>query len=286
MHVYAPCLPPGHLQYVVLLHRSHSRFYIQVFRPLRSKYFGIALIGGSNVDLGIILFRLSGLLVEFEGNPEDGETLFLESRNRPSSGINLAFENPALIAAAGNFRIIDSEDNPSGINAAINVLQNPKENIVVYDRLAHALAVYPGATAHIFEKMHRFFLLVEALDTYQYGKDNIYAPAGTLFVRGLQVYTSTTAATGANSFLEKKDISFIREYDAAETTTGTPKYYAMSGGGATGAGATTSGKITIVPTPSSGFMYKLHYNARPLGLSSANTTTYLSLNFGNGTNQG
>ena len=68
----------------------------------------------------------------------------------------------------------------------------------------------------------------------------------------------------------------------AETTTGTPKYYAMSDGGATGAGATTSGKITIVPTPSSGFMYKLHYNARPLGLSSANTTTFLSLNFGNG----
>jgi len=112
-------------------------------------------------------------------------------------------------------------------------------------------------------------------------KDNVNAPAGTLFVRGLQVYTSTTAATGANSFLEKKDISFLREYDAAETTTGTPKYYAMSGG-ATGSGATSSGRITIVPTPSSGFMYKLHYNARPLGLSSANTTTYLSLNFGNG----
>ena len=112
-------------------------------------------------------------------------------------------------------------------------------------------------------------------------KDNVYAPAGTLFVRGIQVYTSTTAATGANSFLEKKDISFLREYDAAETTTGTPKYYAMSGG-AEGSGATSSGRITIVPTPSSGFMYKLHYNARPLGLSSANTTTYLSLNFGNG----
>jgi len=29
-------------------------------------------------------------------------------------------------------------------------------------------------------------------------------------------------------------------------------------------------------------MYKLHYNARPLGLSSANTTTFLSFNFGNG----
>jgi len=112
-------------------------------------------------------------------------------------------------------------------------------------------------------------------------KDNVNAPAGTLFVRGLQVYTSTTAATGANSWLEKKDISFLREYDAAETTTGTPKYYAMSGG-AEGTGATSSGRITIVPTPSSAFMYKIHYNARPIGLSSANTTTYLSLNFGNG----
>jgi len=121
----------------------------------------------------------------------------------------------------------------------------------------------------------------EMLGNLTASKDNVYAPAGTLFVRGIQVYTSTTAATGANSFLEKKDISFLREYDAAETTTGTPKYYAMSGE-AEGSGATSSGRITIVPTPSSAFMYKIHYNARPVGLSSANTTTYLSLNFGNG----
>ena len=112
-------------------------------------------------------------------------------------------------------------------------------------------------------------------------KDNIYAPSGALFVRGIQVYTSATAATGANSWLIKKDVSYLREYDAAETTTGTPKYYAMSGG-ATGLGAASSGRITIVPTPSSAFMYKIHYNARPLGLSSANLTNYLSLNFGNG----
>ena len=121
----------------------------------------------------------------------------------------------------------------------------------------------------------------EMISNLTASKDNVYAPAGTLFVRDLQVYTSTTAATGANSFLLKKDISYLREYDAAETTTGTPKYYAMSGG-AEGTGATSSGRLTIVPTPSSAFMYKIHYNARPVGLSSANTTTYLSLNFGNG----
>ena len=112
-------------------------------------------------------------------------------------------------------------------------------------------------------------------------KDNVYAPSGSLFVRGIQVYTSTSVVTGANSWLIKKDVSYLREYDTSETTTGTPKYYAMSGG-AEGTGATSSGRITIVPTPSSAFMYKIHYNARPVGLSSANTTTYLSLNFGNG----
>jgi len=121
----------------------------------------------------------------------------------------------------------------------------------------------------------------EMLGNLTASKDNVYTPAGTLFVRGIQVYESTSVATGTNSWLEKKDISYLREYDTAETTTGTPKYYAMSGG-AEGTGATSSGRITVVPTPSSAFMYKIHYNARPVGLSSANTTTYLSLNFGNG----
>ena len=121
----------------------------------------------------------------------------------------------------------------------------------------------------------------EMLGNLTASKDNVYTPAGTLFIRGIQVYESTTVATGTNSWLEKKDISYLREYDTAETTTGTPKYYATSGG-AEGTGATSSGRITIVPTPSSAFMYKIQYNARPVGLSSANTTTYLSLNFGNG----
>ena len=51
----------------------------------------------------------------------------------------------------------------------------------------------------------------EMLGNLTASKDNVYAPAGTLFVRGIQVYTSTTAATGANSFLEKKDIMLCQE---------------------------------------------------------------------------
>jgi len=121
----------------------------------------------------------------------------------------------------------------------------------------------------------------EMLGNLTASKDNVHVPAGTLFVRGVQVYASTSVATGTNSWLTKKDITYLREYDAAETTTGTPKYYAMSGE-AEGTGATSSGRITVVPTPTSAYIYKIHYNARPVGLSSANTTNYLSLNFGNG----
>ena len=35
-------------------------------------------------------------------------------------------------------------------------------------------------------------------------KDNVHTPAGTLFVRGLQVYTSTTAATVLTVGLRRK----------------------------------------------------------------------------------
>ena len=63
----------------------------------------------------------------------------------------------------------------------------------------------------------------EMLGNLTASKDNVYTPAGTLFVRGIQVYESTSVATGTNSWLEKKDISYLREYDTAETTTGTPK---------------------------------------------------------------
>ena len=44
------------------------------------------------------------------------------------------------------------------------------------------------------------------------GQNTINVPAKTLFVKGVQVYTSTTAATGANTWLEKKDESFLQEY--------------------------------------------------------------------------
>ena len=45
------------------------------------------------------------------------------------------------------------------------------------------------------------------------GQTTINVPAKTLFVKGVQVYTSTSVATGANTWLEKKRrILFTRIY--------------------------------------------------------------------------
>jgi len=113
-------------------------------------------------------------------------------------------------------------------------------------------------------------------------QDFVNVPAGALFVRGVQVYDSTSVTTGANVWLEKKDVTFLEEYVAANTSTGKPKYYAMKGG-ATGNTSSTSGSILLAPVPDSTYEYQIHYNAMPTKLeASSNETSYISLNFPNG----
>ena len=114
------------------------------------------------------------------------------------------------------------------------------------------------------------------------GTNTLAVPAGALFIRGVQIYTATGSTfTGANAYLEKKDVTYLEEYISANTSTGTPKYYAMLDTGATGATSSTSGSIIMAPTPGSTFAYKLHYNALP-SIFENNDTNYISMNFPNG----
>jgi hypothetical protein len=115
------------------------------------------------------------------------------------------------------------------------------------------------------------------------GQNTINVPAKTLFVKGVQVYDSTTAATGASDWLEKKDESYLQEYVSSTESTARakPKYYAMFGG-ATGVSDTTSGTLLLSPAPDNTYEFKIHYEAIPTGLSGSNTTTYISQYFGNG----
>ena len=113
-------------------------------------------------------------------------------------------------------------------------------------------------------------------------QDYVNVPAGALFVRGVQVYDSTSVTTGANIWLEKRDLTFLEEYVSANTSTGKPKYYAMKGG-ATSNTSTTSGAILLAPVPDSTYEYQIHYNRIPDKLEATdNETSFISMNFPNG----
>ena len=115
------------------------------------------------------------------------------------------------------------------------------------------------------------------------GQNTINVPAKTLFVKGVQVYDSNSASTGNNVWLEKKDETYLQEYQPSTESAdrAKPKYYAMFGG-ATGVTDTTSGRLFLAPAPDDTYVFKIHYEAIPDGLSSSNTTTYISQYFGNG----
>jgi len=113
------------------------------------------------------------------------------------------------------------------------------------------------------------------------GQQTYNCPAGCLFIRGIQVYTATDGTiTGDNTWLLKRDQTFLNEYKPDNTSKGTPKYYAMFGG-ATGLSDTTSGRFMIAPTPSATFSFQIHYNIVQSILEGSGTN-YISLNFPQG----
>jgi hypothetical protein len=114
------------------------------------------------------------------------------------------------------------------------------------------------------------------------GQETINAPAGAVFIRAIQVYDSTSDSTGANTYLEKKDVTYLQEYISSTESAkrGKPKYYAMFGG-ATGESDTTSGRMMFAPVPDTTYRFRVHYNKMPALLEN-DDTNYISLNFPNG----
>ena len=118
-----------------------------------------------------------------------------------------------------------------------------------------------------------------AQDNLVANQEHANVPAGALVIRAVEVADST-AAFNNPIFLEKRDVTFLDEFNGARAT-GRPKYYAMKGG-ATGNTNTTSGAILLSPIPNATYVFKFHYNAMPATLESSNTTNFISLNFPNG----
>jgi len=119
-----------------------------------------------------------------------------------------------------------------------------------------------------------------ATDNLVANQEHAQVPAGALFVRGVQVADST-AAFNNPIWLEKKDVTFLDEFNGARAT-GRPKFFAMQGG-ETGNTNTTSGAVLLSPIPDATYVFKVHYNAMPTKLeASSNETSFISLNFPNG----
>ena len=113
---------------------------------------------------------------------------------------------------------------------------------------------------------------------------------GTVFVRGVEVFNSTSATTGPGTWLIKKDQTYLSEYvdrltgteggQPDQDVTGFPKYYAMFGG-ATGTSDTTSGGLYIAPTPDATYSFRIYYDMVPKSLTTT-ATTYISQYFPQG----
>jgi len=131
-------------------------------------------------------------------------------------------------------------------------------------------------------------------DQAQFATDfnTITMPTKLLFVRGIQVFDSTTATTGEGVWLQRRDQTFISEYigeltgtegsQTGQDVTGLPKYYSMFGGATTGTSSATSGAIYVAPTPDQNYQYIIYYNAQPTGLETNTSGTYVSNYFPQG----
>jgi hypothetical protein len=92
------------------------------------------------------------------------------------------------------------------------------------------------------------------------GQRYLNRPSDELIIRSLQVF-NTTNASGTRSFLEKRDTSFITEYNGSGAT-GLPKYYANW----------NENTFLVAPTPDNTYLCQLNYIIDPPHFTSTNST--------------
>ena len=102
-----------------------------------------------------------------------------------------------------------------------------------------------------------------ATSSFTANKRYLVTPADFLVIRSLQVFADTTI-TSARTFMEKRDTSFISEYNSSGAT-GQPKYYANW----------DENNIVVAPTPDIAYGVQLNYIIDPPGFTST-STNYLS----------
>ena len=106
------------------------------------------------------------------------------------------------------------------------------------------------------------------------GQRFIDTPQNLLVIRSAQIVDSELATGDTNQnreFLQYRDVNFMSEFNP-NAAQGVPKYYSNW----------DEATVVVAPTPDQTYTIQLNYILKPAGLSSTNTTTYLSLEFPNG----
>ena len=162
---------------------------------------------------------------------------------------------------------------------------------MTYDELKQKIIDYTEVSSNVFtdtilngfinDAEFRILREVDSDNNRRYATANLIAstrfidvPTNLLIVRSAQIVDSDLAdgSTDQNrDFLQFRDTSFMSEFNPTATT-GVPKYYSNW----------DETRIVVAPTPDQTYTIQLNYILKPTGLSSTNTTTYLSTEFPNG----
>ena len=162
---------------------------------------------------------------------------------------------------------------------------------MTYDELKQKIIDYTEVSSNVFtdtilngfinDAEYRILREVDSDNNRRYVTANLIAstrfidtPTDLLIIRSAQIVDSELASGDTNQnrdFLQFRDTSFMSEFNPTATT-GVPKYYSNW----------DETRIVVAPTPDQTYTIQLNYILKPTGLSSTNTTTYLSTEFPNG----
>ena len=154
-----------------------------------------------------------------------------------------------------------------------------KQKIIDYTEVSSTVLTDIILNGIIEDAEFRIFRDVDSDNNRRYATANlvvntrfIQTPDNALIIRSAQIIDSDgTASANNRDFLQWRDTSFMSEFNNLETT-GVPKYYSWW----------DKNHLVFAPTPDATYEIQLNYILKDAGLSSTNTTTYLSLNFPNG----
>jgi len=130
------------------------------------------------------------------------------------------------------------------------------------------VASIPTFVRQAEQRIYRSVMLPEfranSTSTVGPGTQYVARPSDFLSVFSLAVID----ATGKYTYLVDKDVNFIREAYPTPTSSGSPKYYAIFDGDATG----TEGNLIIGPSTDATYQVEIHYYRDPESIVTSGTS--------------